>query len=193
MPEKLLGEEEVGGEVQREILAKLKSLHKKTEQVPGLAVIAVDEDPTSPSAVYGEEELGKKLGYHIEVHRLSPATSAGKIRRVIRRLNDDEKIHGLFCRFPLPLHLAEDVLKAIDPAKDVGGMHPLNMGMLWGGGASFIPCSALACLQALEFTKQPLHGKTVVLLGHSNIVSRPLALLLLQKKRYDHYVPCSNR
>ena len=181
MPAKLLGEEEVGGEVQREILAKLKSLQKKIKQVPGLAVIAVDEDPTSPSAVYGEEELGKKLGYHIEVHRLSPATPVKKIRRTIRHLNDDEKIQGIFCRFPLSRRLTEDVLETIVPDKDVGGMHPLNTGMLWSGVESFIPCSAYACLQALEFTKQPVHGKTVVLLGRSNIVSKPLAHLLLQK------------
>lgn len=182
MPAKLLGEKEVGDAVQREILAELESLRKNIKQVPGLAVIVVGEDPASLSVARGEEELGEKLGFHVEIHRLPSTVSVEEICAVIRQLNRAEQIHGLFCRQPLPRRLSEKIIfKAIAPNKDVGGMHPQNAGSLWDGGESFLPCGAYGCLEALKFINRPIQGKTAALIGYSNIVNRPLALLLLRE------------
>lgn len=187
---KLISGEEVGDKVQLEILAELEGQRKKTKKVPGLAVIVVDENPASLSSAHRKEELGKKLGFYIEVHHLPPAVSAEEICTEIRRLNSEEQIHGLYCQLPLPRHLPEkDVLATIAPDKDVGGMHPLNAGKLWSEAGGYLPCSAYGCLQALEFTKQPVYGKMAVLLSHSNIVSKPLALLLLRRNATVTFCP----
>ena len=182
MPAKIFSEEEVGDKVQLEILAEFGNLCKKTKNVPGLAVIVVGEDPASLSAAQKKEEVGKELGFRVGLHRLPATVSTEEVCKVIRRLNSEEQLHGLFCQLPLPRHLPEkDIIAAIDPGKDVGGTHPLNAGRLWGGMDCYLPCSADGCLQALNLTGQSLQGKTAVLLGHSNIVTKPLALVLLQK------------
>lgn len=190
MTAKLLSGEEVGDKVQLEILAELESLRKKTEKVPGLAVIVVGENPASLSSAYSKEELGKKLGLYTKVHRLPPAVSMEEICTVIRRLNSEEQIHGLSCQLPLPRHLSEKViLTTIASDKDVGGMHPLNAGKLLSEAGGYLPCSAYGCLQALEFTKQPVYGKMAVVLGYSNIVGKPLALLLLRRNATVTFCP----
>ena len=182
MPAKLIRGEEVGDKVQAEILAELKDLRKKTEKVPGLALIVVDENPASLSSVYSKEELGKKLGFYTGVHRLPATVTVEEICTVIRRLNSEEQIHGLFCQLPLPGHLPENViLDAIAPDKDVGGMHPLNAGKLLSEARGYWPCRAYGFMQAIEFAKQPVYGKTAVLISRSNNMGKPLALLLLRR------------
>lgn len=182
MPAKVFSEEEVGAEIQLQILAELGNMSKQTKEVPGLAVIVVGENPAFLSTAHRKKKLGEALGFHVELCPLPSTATTEEICTVIRCLNKEERFHGLFCQLPLLDHLSKKVIQAaIVPTKDVGGVHPLNAGKLWSETGGYLPCSASGCLEALKFTKEKVCDKTAVLLGNSNTLSKPLALLLLQK------------
>jgi methylenetetrahydrofolate dehydrogenase (NADP+) / methenyltetrahydrofolate cyclohydrolase len=182
MPARLIKGDEVAEKVRSEITAELKDLYEKTDRVPGLAVVIVGEHPASLSYVINKEKQSKKLGFYSEIHRLSADTTDEDIIKVIQQLNEDDNIHGIMVQLPLPEKINEKaILDAIDPEKDVEGVHPINMGKLFSDEKGFFPCTAYSIMQMIEFPRQPVFGKSAVLISRSNIVGKPLSLLLLRR------------
>jgi methylenetetrahydrofolate dehydrogenase (NADP+) / methenyltetrahydrofolate cyclohydrolase len=150
--------------------------------VPGLAVVLVGEDPASQIYVRNKARQTVQAGMRSFEHRLPAETSERDLLALIRRLNDDPDVHAILVQLPLPSQIdTEAVLMAIDPAKDVDGFHPINVGRLVTGAAGSIPCTPLGCMLLLEHRLgDSMAGLEAVVLGRSNIVGKPLASLLLR-------------
>jgi len=148
---------------------------------PGLAVIIVGEDPASKVYVANKVKACAELGLHSE-HIVLPAdTSEATLLDRIAKLNSDPKIHGILVQLPVPRHINSDkVLNAISPDKDVDGFHPMNVGALVTGNMRFAPCTPYGAMKLLEKSGVSIEGKHAVVVGRSNIVGKPMALLLLQ-------------
>jgi methylenetetrahydrofolate dehydrogenase (NADP+)/methenyltetrahydrofolate cyclohydrolase len=148
---------------------------------PGLAVIIVGEDPASKVYVANKVKACAELGLH-SVHKALPADiSEAALLAEIAALNADPKIHGILVQLPVPKHIDSDkVLNAIDPEKDVDGFHPMNVGALATGNMRFAPCTPYGSLILLQKSGVSIEGKHAVVIGRSNIVGKPMALLLLQ-------------
>ena len=160
-------------------VARLKVEHGFT---PGLAVVLVGEDPASQVYVRNKVKQTEACGMRSFHHVLDRETSRDQLMTLIDRLNTDDQVHGILVQLPLPDHLnSKDVIEAIDPAKDVDGFHTRNVGMLWTGGSSFVPCTPLGCLKLLKSVEPEIAGKHAVVIGRSNIVGRPMAALLLNE------------
>ncbi len=160
-------------------VARLKADHGIT---PGLAVVLVGEDPASQVYVRNKVKQTEACGMRSFHHVLDRETSRDQLMTLIDRLNTADQVHGILVQLPLPDHLnSKDVIEAIDPAKDVDGFHPRNVGTLWTGGSSFVPCTPLGCLKLLKSVEPEIAGKHAVVIGRSNIVGRPMAALLLNE------------
>lgn len=148
---------------------------------PGLAVVLVGEDPASQVYVRNKVKRAEEVGIRSLEYKLPADSSQAMLNDLIQTLNADPSVHGILVQLPLPAHLnEEEVLLAIDPAKDVDGFHPLNVGALACGEASLVPCTPMGCMIMLEHVHQDLSGKRAVVIGRSNIVGKPMAALLLQ-------------
>lgn len=147
---------------------------------PGLAVVLVGEDPASRVYVTMKEKACAAAGIFSDEHKLPKETSETDLLDLIARLNADERIDGILVQLPLPEHIDEaKVLEAISPGKDVDGFHPYNVGRLVTGNPLFQPCTPYGVMKMLERTKVDLKGKEVVVVGRSNIVGKPVALMCL--------------
>jgi len=161
---------------------------------PGLTVILVGEDPASVSYVTGKEKDAREVGLNSETIRLPVTTSEHELLTLIARLNADPLVHGLLVQLPLPPHIrSEKVILAIDPAKDVDGFHPVSVGQMVLGGKGFLPCTPHGVVKMLEKTGLPLAGAEVVIVGRSNIVGKPLALLLMQAPYHCTVTVCHTK
>ena len=148
---------------------------------PGLAVIIVGEDPASRVYVANKVKACAELGLHSEHIALPAETPETELLDRIAALNNDPKIHGILVQLPVPKHIdSGKVLEAIDPDKDVDGCHPVNVGALATGNMRFAPCTPYGCMKLLEKSGVSIEGKHAVVVGRSNIVGKPMALLLLQ-------------
>lgn len=148
---------------------------------PGLAVVLVGEDPASQVYVRNKVKRAEEVGIRSLEYKLPADSSQAMLNDLIQTLNADPSVHGILVQLPLPNHLnEEEVLLDIDPAKDVDGFHPLNVGALACGEASLVPCTPMGCMIMLEHVHQDLSGKRAVVIGRSNIVGKPMAALLLQ-------------
>jgi len=153
----------------------------ETGHMPGLAAVLVGNDPASASYVRGKVKACAEAGIHSEVVNLPADTGDDALAAEIDRLNDDPAIHGILLQLPLPAHLpAQQFLAAIDPAKDVDGFHPVNMGLLMAGLPAPVPCTPAGCMQLIRTVRSNLAGLHAVIIGRSLIVGRPLGQLLLQ-------------
>jgi methylenetetrahydrofolate dehydrogenase (NADP+)/methenyltetrahydrofolate cyclohydrolase len=162
-----------------------KELTAKTGVVPGLVVILVGKDPASTYYVNSKKKTCLKLGWHSEVIELPEDAGLERVAAQIRQLNADERVHGILLQLPLPKGLDEkSLLEMIDPEKDVDGFHPMNFGRLGLGLPSFIPCTPKGVIEMLKRQKISTRGKKVVVAGRSNIVGKPLAILLARKGEY---------
>jgi methylenetetrahydrofolate dehydrogenase (NADP+)/methenyltetrahydrofolate cyclohydrolase len=147
---------------------------------PGLAVVLVGEDPASRVYVSMKEKACADCGIFSVEHKLSADTSEETLLELITQLNADNKIDGILVQLPLPKHIDEaKVLEAISPAKDADGFHPYNVGRLATGNPLFQPCTPYGVMKMLEETNVDLKGKNVVVVGRSNIVGKPVALMCL--------------
>ena len=147
---------------------------------PGLAVVLVGEDPASRVYVSMKEKACAAAGIYSVEHKLPAETSQTQLLQLIESLNNDEKIDGILVQRPLPEHIDEaQVLETISPAKDVDGFHPYNVGRLLTGNPVFQPCTPYGIMKMLEHTGVELKGKDVVIVGRSNIVGKPVALMCL--------------
>lgn len=147
---------------------------------PGLAVVLVGEDPASRVYVSMKEKACTTARIYSVEHKLSAETTEAELLDLIAKLNDDDKIDGILVQLPLPGHINETkVLDAISPSKDVDGFHPYNVGRLVTGTPVFKPCTPFGIMKMLEYTGVDLKGKEVVIVGRSNIVGKPVALMCL--------------
>lgn len=176
-----------GKEISASIRAELK---QQTEEFlqrhgfrPGLAVIIVGENPASMVYVRNKHRACQEIGFYSEVWELSAQTTQEELNQLVDRLNQDPAIHGILCQLPLPSHLNEnEVILRIDPNKDVDAFHPVNVGRIMIGDYSFLPCTPAGVMALLKRSGIEIAGKECVVVGRSNIVGKPQAMLLL----HDH-------
>jgi methylenetetrahydrofolate dehydrogenase (NADP+) / methenyltetrahydrofolate cyclohydrolase len=160
-----------------EVAADLRAQH---ELVPGLAAIIVGEDPASQIYVRSKARACATAGLASFEHSLPGGASEADVVALVRTLNADERVDGILVQLPLPAHIDPlKIVAAVDPAKDVDGFHPLNIGRLWGGETTLVPCTPLGCMILLRAALPGLAGAEAVVLGRSHIVGRPLAALLI--------------
>ena len=165
-----------------ESLAPRVAALKEQGITPGLTVIVVGDDPASAIYVRNKERACVKLGMNSQVLRFPAETTQEEILNTVRLLNQDDRVHGILVQLPLPRHIDEQaVLRAIDPDKDVDGFHAMNAGRLMNGEPGFVACTPKGVMRLLEVSGVELDGKNAVVVGRSNIVGKPMALLLLQK------------
>jgi methylenetetrahydrofolate dehydrogenase (NADP+)/methenyltetrahydrofolate cyclohydrolase len=169
-------------EIRDEVAGGCADLHKRHSLVPGLTVVLVGEDPASQIYVRNKQKAARKAGMNSEIVRLPATASETDVLETVDRLNADSAVHGILVQLPLPRGVDEQrVIQSIDPAKDVDGFHPENAGRLLVGLPGFVPCTPAGIIELLKRHEIPLSGKHAVVLGRSNIVGKPMAILLLRE------------
>lgn len=149
---------------------------------PGLAVIIVGDDPASQVYVRNKEKACEECGFHSVKYALDANTTQQELNALIDELNNDDSINGILCQLPLPSHLDDkEVINRIDPIKDVDAFHPVNVGAIMIGDYNFLPCTPAGVMELIHSTGVELEGKKAVVMGRSNIVGKPMAMLLLHE------------
>ena len=169
-----------GKEISASIRAEIKAETEKMSVRPGLAVILVGSDPASQVYVRNKNKACEEVGFYSEMYTLPEETSMEELLGLIDQLNDSPQIHGILVQLPLPKHLDEEkVILAISPEKDVDAFHPVNVGKIMIGNHSFLPCTPAGVMELLSRSGIDVSGKECVVIGRSNIVGKPQAMLLL--------------
>lgn len=163
--------------------------------VPGLSVVLVGDDPASAVYVHHKANDAREVGMRSETIRMPASTSQEELLAVLDRLNSDPAVHGILVQMPVPKQIdAETVIRRIDPAKDVDGFHPANVGeLLIGTGAGFAPCTPAGVMELLRVYEVDTRGRDVVVIGRSNIVGKPMAALLVQPGADATVTVCHSR
>lgn len=157
-------------------------LEKNTGIKPGLAAVLVGEDPASAVYVRNKKIACEKAGIYPQEHLLPASTTQEALLDLIHQLNDDPKIHGILVQLPLPSHIeSKAILQAVSPEKDADGFHPINVGRLVEGDPVFVPCTPKGIINMIDSTGVDIAGKRAVVIGRSNIVGKPVAMLLLHR------------
>ncbi|MBE2204186.1 MAG: bifunctional 5,10-methylenetetrahydrofolate dehydrogenase/5,10-methenyltetrahydrofolate cyclohydrolase [Chthoniobacterales bacterium] len=172
----------IAAKVLEETKTRAESLRKEGLR-PGLAVVLVGDDPASRAYVRSKDKKAADLGFHSVKKELPAATSQVDLLAIVAELNADPAVHGILVQSPPPAHINEaEIVRAIDPRKDVDGFHPVNVGKLaMDDPSGFVPCTPLGCLRLLTESGIETAGRKVVIVGRSLIVGKPLALLLMRK------------
>jgi len=179
---KIIDGKAVSAEVRGELARQREEFEQKYGIKPGLAVVIVGEDPASKVYVRNKKRACDELGFHSEVYELPADTEQAELNALIDRLNKDENIDGILVQLPLPRHLDEGaVIKRIDPEKDVDAFANENVGKIMIGDPDFLPCTPAGVMVLLERSGIDISGKECVVVGRSNIVGKPMAMLLLAK------------
>lgn len=166
----------------RERVAAETAELKKQGITPGLAVIIVGEDPASQVYVRNKEKACEEVGFYSEKFALPESTTQEELNALVKELNTRDDIHGILCQLPLPKHLNDkEVIDLIDPSKDVDAFHPVNVGAIMIGDYSFLPCTPAGVMELIHSTGVDICGKKAVVIGRSNIVGKPMAMLLLHE------------
>jgi len=182
MSASIISGKEVAAEMRAEMAADVQRLHRDHEVEPGLGVVLVGDDPASVSYVRGKRKACEEVGIR-SVERHFPADLTDEdLLDVVAELNQDPAIHGILVQLPLPGQDEGRVLNAIDPDKDVDGLHPVSLGRLMRGEEGFLPCTPFGIQQMLVRTGVDVAGKHVVVVGRSTLVGRPVANILTQKR-----------
>lgn len=178
----LLDGKQLAKTMQAEIAEEAKKLWEKHQVRPGLAAVLVGEDPASQVYVRNKRRACEKAGLNSWLHHLRASTSQEELLTLVNELNGNPEVHGILVQLPLPSGIDEDcILQAVDPAKDVDGFSPVNLGLLTSGSPRYIPCTPHGAQQILLRNGIEIEGKHVVIVGRSTIVGTPLALLLSRK------------
>ncbi|MCX8094075.1 MAG: bifunctional methylenetetrahydrofolate dehydrogenase/methenyltetrahydrofolate cyclohydrolase FolD [Candidatus Goldbacteria bacterium] len=171
-----------GKTIAQKIREKIKNEIKEFKQKPGLAVILVGNDEASNIYVKNKEKDCQEIGFYSEIHKLPEDISEEKIKELINKLNNSDKIHGIIVQLPLPNHIKEEtVINTILPEKDVDGFTYINAGKLFTGNKGLLPCTPAGCIELIKSTGVEIKGKEAVVIGRSNIVGKPMAMLLMQE------------
>lgn len=183
MAGKIIDGKAIAEKIRAQIKKEVEELKEKGI-IPGLVTILVGENPASVSYVTAKQKTAHELGFYSVQENLPENVSEDELIKLISKYNEDPKIHGILVQLPLPRHINEKrVLYAIDPRKDVDGFHPVNVGKLVIGEPCFIPCTPYGILHLLAETGVQVDGADVVVVGRSNIVGKPMAILLMQKRK----------
>jgi methylenetetrahydrofolate dehydrogenase (NADP+)/methenyltetrahydrofolate cyclohydrolase len=177
---KIIDGKEISAQIRGKVKEFAETLKKESGRTPGLAVVLVGENPASKVYVKNKIEKTKEVGFTSIEHRLNDDVSEEELLNVVKNLNEDDKVQGILVQLPLPKHInADKVLDTIKPVKDVDGFHAENVGKLWSGLDSLVPCTPLGCSILLKKLNPDLSGKKAIIIGRSNIVGKPMAALLL--------------
>lgn len=181
----------LSAKVRSSILAETEELKKKGV-TPGLAVIIVGNDPASEIYVRNKEKACAECGFYSEKYALPAETSQEELLGLIDQLNHSPQISGILCQLPVPDHISEEaVINAIDPKKDVDAFHPVNVGKIMVGNFDFVPCTPAGVMELLDEYQIDIKGKECVVVGRSNIVGKPMSMLLLH--RHGTITMCHSR
>lgn len=174
----IINGKEISAAIREEIKAGVQGMSVR----PGLAVVLVGDDPASAVYVRNKSKACAEVGIYSEVYRLPEETGREQLLGLIEQLNQSPLIHGILVQLPLPKHLdPEEVIMAIDPAKDVDAFHPVNVGKIMIGNYDFLPCTPAGVMELLHRSGIEVSGKECVVIGRSNIVGKPQAMLLLHE------------
>ena len=170
----------ISAQIREEIALKVKEFNKKMGIIPGLAVVIVGENPASQAYVRNKKKACEQVGFNSWVYEMPESTTQDELDALIEKLNLDDAVHGILVQLPLPKHLDEEhVILKIKPEKDVDAFHPTNVGRITIGNPKFLPCTPAGIMQLLKRSNIEIAGKECVVIGRSNIVGKPMALLLL--------------
>jgi methylenetetrahydrofolate dehydrogenase (NADP+)/methenyltetrahydrofolate cyclohydrolase len=182
MPAKKLDGKALAATIRAEVAARAAERASDGKRPPGLAAVLVGDNPASHVYVRNKHKACADAGLASWVHTLSASTTQSQLLDLIAKLNTDPAVHGILVQLPLPKQIDEDaVIRAVAPAKDVDCFHPENVGLLAAGHPRFLPCTPHGVIQLLRRNGFTTMGKDVVVVGRSNIVGKPLALMLMQK------------
>ncbi len=182
MPAEILDGRALARRTRKDVRVRAKRFKRKHGRAPGLDVVLVGDDPASQVYVGAKERMAGKCHIEGRVHRLPVETPMDALLALIATLNADENVDGILVQLPLPSHLDEGVVvDAIDPRKDVDGLHPVNAGALVVGRSGLTPCTPTGCMRFLEDIEYDLSGKRALVVGRSILVGKPVALMLLAK------------
>jgi methylenetetrahydrofolate dehydrogenase (NADP+)/methenyltetrahydrofolate cyclohydrolase len=183
MTAKIISGNEVAKEIRAELTQRVSKL-KEQGVTPGLVMIRVGEDPASVSYVSGKEKAAEEIGVWSQTIVLPESASEEELLSKVEEMNKAEHVDGILVQLPLPKHInADKVLNLIDPAKDVDGFHPVNVGKMLIGDPYFMPCTPHGAVELMVRSGNPPEGKHVVICGRSNIVGKPLMAMLVQKNK----------
>ena len=177
---KLIDGKAISAQIRMELAESTKQFEKESGFLPGLAVVIVGEDPASQVYVRNKRRACEEVGFYSEAYELPAETTQAELESLVERLNEDPKIHGILVQLPLPKHLDETgILLKIRPEKDVDAFHPYNVGKIMIGDYNFLPCTPAGVMALLARSGVEIAGKNCVVIGRSNIVGKPMAMLLL--------------
>ena len=178
----LIDGKETAKAVRGEIRDAVAAFTGENGKVPGLAVVIVGEDPASQVYVRNKHRACAEVGIRSDIYALPAETDEDELLALVARLNADPTVNGILVQLPLPKHLdAEKVILAIDPKKDVDAFHPVNVGKIMIGNFTFAPCTPAGVMELLRHYNIPVAGKHCVIIGRSNIVGKPQAMLMLKE------------
>lgn len=178
---KLIDGKVISAAVKAEVAAEVAALKEKGI-TPGLAVIIVGEDPASKVYVANKEKACEQIGMLSYKYALPENTTEQELLALIAKLNADSKVNGILCQLPLPRHLNEElIINSIIPEKDVDAFHPQNVGKIMIGNYDFLPCTPAGIMEMLKYENIDIEGKECIVIGRSNIVGKPMSMLLLHK------------
>ena len=182
MTARILSGKEIAEQIKREVVEEVASLAEKHGFRPCLAVVRVGEDPASGVYVGNKVKTSEELGLISEHRHLPAETSQEELLEIVKELNEREDVDGILVQLPLPKQIDEKaILEAIDAEKDVDGFHPVNVGRLSQGQKSLVPCTPAGVIEILKRSNIEIAGQHAVIIGRSNIVGKPMAMLLLQE------------
>jgi methylenetetrahydrofolate dehydrogenase (NADP+) / methenyltetrahydrofolate cyclohydrolase len=168
--------------IQKEVKDEIEGLKRRWGIVPGLGVVLVGDDPASHLYVRNKEKACKEVGIQSDEHLLPASVSEKELLGLISNLNRKKEIHGILVQLPLPAHIrSEKILQAVSPQKDVDGFHPVNQGLLLLGAQGLRPCTPMGIMKLIDSVGCDPKGKNAVVVGRSNIVGKPVALMLLER------------
>jgi methylenetetrahydrofolate dehydrogenase (NADP+)/methenyltetrahydrofolate cyclohydrolase len=178
----LINGREIAKKIRKDIAEEITQLQTKYRVSPGIATIMVGDNPSSALYLKLRDDACHEVGITSQHVRFDAQVSEEKILQTISNLNRDTSIHGILVQYPVPDHISQDhVMRMIHPQKDVEGFNPVNLGRTLLGDEDLVPCTPLAVLTILEHQQIPLQGKDVVIINHSNVVGKPLTVLLLNR------------
>lgn len=178
----IINGKEVSAKLREDLKLEVADFIKNTGVTPGLAVIIVGEDPASQVYVRNKHKGCVEAGMRSFEITMPAQTTEDELLAKIAELNADDAVHGILVQLPLPKHINEDkIINAISPEKDVDAFHPVNVGKIMTGKYDFLPCTPAGIMALLDYYKVDISGKTCVVIGRSNIVGKPMSLLLLEK------------
>ena len=183
MSAQVIDGKQIAADMRAEMQAEIERLKSEHDLTPGLAVVLVGENPASKVYVGQKKKACAATGIYSTEDKLPEETTEEELLKVVERLNNDDSIHGILVQLPLPKQINENkILNAIRPDKDVDGFHPVNVGHMLVGDPIFLPCTPHGVQHLLLRSGNPPDGKHVVIVGRSNIVGKPVAAILMQKK-----------